>query len=405
VSTSTHGVELRAGPDPRWAWLLVPLAVRPLWFAYVLSRCHLPGTAAWHCVYDVRVWLRTIAQMHDGSWPLIDFRYDYPPGAILLHSPLLLLPEPTEHTFLMVYGLGAWAVELLTAAVFCAILEHHGVSVPRRIAALFALLALPTSICLAPFRFDGVPILLVLVAYLAWQKGQWRMCGLCLGVGTTIKLFPALLAVSLGLYLLRQRRLRQLAAMASWVALPILIVELGYQLALEARGADRLFWLRAYTWTFDATPRMDTWQGIAAHHLGWHFGQAPACLALAMLLAALFLHDHREVLGKYVLLCLALLIPSRVYSSQYQLWFAVPALLIAVRNRAGPLLALVFAAEIANVLIYPILFTAVSAERAGHSAPSSLAEPMFATLIVVRTLLLCGIGYCIARAPDRSRSG
>ena len=94
--------------------------------------------------------------MHDGNWPLIDFRFDYPPGAILLHTPLLLLPEPTEYTFLIAYGLGAYAVELLTAMVFWAILEHHGVSAPRRIAALFALLALPTSVFLAPFRFDGL---------------------------------------------------------------------------------------------------------------------------------------------------------------------------------------------------------------------------------------------------------
>jgi len=403
VSISPHRIEPRPGRDLRWAWLLLPLAVRPLWFAYVLSRCHVPGTAAWHCVYDVRVWFRAIARMHDGSWPLIDFRYDYPPGAILLHSPWLLLPEPTEYTFLIAYGLGAYAVELLTAMVFWAILEHHGVSAPRRIAALFVLLALPTSVFLAPFRFDGVPILLVLVAYLAWRKGRWRTCGLCLGLGTTIKLFPALLAVALGLSLLRQRRLRQGAALAAWVALPILIVELGYQLALEARGADRLLWLRAYTWTFDSSPRMDTWQGIAAHHLDWHFGHAPAILALAMILGVLFLHDSRKVLGKYVLLCLALLIPSKVYSSQYELWFAVPVLLIAVRSRARLLPALLFAAGIANVLIYPILFTAVSAERAGHAAPSPLVEPMFAALIAARTLLLCGLGYCIAR-PPRSHS-
>ncbi len=117
------------------------------------------------------------------------------------------------------------------------------------------------------------PILLVLVAYLAWLKGRWRVCGLCLGLGTSIKLFPALLAVALGLYMLRQRRLRELAATAAWAALPILVVELGFLLALEARGADHSFWLRAYTWTFQMPARMDTWQGIAAHHLDFRFGR------------------------------------------------------------------------------------------------------------------------------------
>jgi uncharacterized membrane protein len=193
-------------------------------------------------------------------------------------------------------------------------------------------------------NFDAVAVAFATAGLLAWARGRPVLAGVLLGLGGAAKLYPLLLLVPLLVLCVRAGRLRQgMAAVggaaASWAVVnaPIAI--------LYPTG-----W--SYFWRFNAMrqPGFESLFNIVSYFTGVgldrHLGpnQAPAAInalsaglfvaaCLAICAVALSAPRRPRLAPLCLLVVVAFLLVSKVYSPQYSLWLVPLAALALPRWR------------------------------------------------------------------------
>jgi hypothetical protein len=147
-----------------------------------------------HVFEDVRAYHEYASAPFSGRVPYRDILIEYPPGAY----PVFLLPRLAAASlggfrwaFAVEMGLCALAINALVA-YFLALTEQQG-DIIRRAAWLALALAALGPLLIA--RFDLAPTALAVAVLVAWQGGHLILAGVLAGIGTLVKLFPAVVLV------------------------------------------------------------------------------------------------------------------------------------------------------------------------------------------------------------------
>jgi len=296
--------------------------------------------------------------------PYTEFSCEYPPGALLLFGAVRLLFDGLR-PFSLAYGALVAVCIWVAALVMIRLVERQSWD-PR--APAFVALAFTVWVGLTGSfvvtRFDSVVVLFVALALLAWDCRQELIAGLCLGLGASIKLWPALLVPILmlsGLGILRPVVLAAPPALSLGIgaligfALPHAIV-----LAMGTAPEDLLSYLSFYS---DRPPEVESLQGnllaigqmlgITTVTHGFDFGSHNVIAAnwrtlsqifslgfgvsyLGALFCALrFKHSCKTVPFVMGFVTITLILCSKVFSGEYMIWMLPFALLAVGAGRWG----------------------------------------------------------------------
>ncbi len=220
------------------------------------------------------------------------------------------------------------------------------------------------------FKFDLAPTAALVVGLALATRRRWALAGLALGVGASLKWTPALAGIVLAAWLLAQGRPRSAArhfgAMAgAFVAinLPFLLTSpnalwAAYRLQ-SGRGieAESMFYVPPVI-PFEKSV------AIISHAVGaaaWANDAAialQAVLLIALLVAALRVASLRSAVAIAAMAPVIFLLSNRIFSPQYLVtmvgaWALAGSLLAGTRHDQLRLCLLIFAATLANVLVYP----------------------------------------------------
>jgi hypothetical protein len=365
---------------------------------------------------DLRVYLTYADRLLSGSIPYLGFHLEYPPLALVaMATPRLLWPfgSPDLATFAWLFTIAQGGVAVVAGWLIAKVS-------PRPIGALavWSLLVLAACISMA-WRYDLWPAVLVLAAVVAAESDHPGAAGVALGVGTMMKLFPVVLVPILAARSVALRDGRGLARLLLGTTGVVVVVMAGsiafaggdafqwvtYQLdrglQIEATGAGLLLLLHAiiglplsiehaFGSLQVASPGADA---IAAAAPYLELGLVAAVSAIAFVRFRLDV----ERLGRVPVESLAaagvavlasLLVPSKVFSVQYIVWFLplVPLL-------AGRLRWLVVAIAALSTLIYPLNYTSLWQ-----------LDPSMTALLNLRNLLLVILLAWLTSNLGRTRS-
>jgi len=308
--------------------------------------------------------LEAAVRMDHALAPYTEFSCEYPPGALLLFGAVRL-PFDGLRSFSLAYG-ALVAVCIWVAALVMIRLVERQPGDPR--APVFVGLAFTVWVVLTGSfvvtRFDSIVVLFVALALLAWDCRQKSIAGFCLGLGASIKLWPALLVPILMLSSLRPSRSIVLAMPpAPSLGIGALIgfaLPHGIVLAMGTSPADLLNYLSFYS---DRPPEVESLQGnllaigqmlgITTVTHGFDFGSHNVTAASwrtlsrffslgfgasyvgALLYALQFKHSRKTepfVMGFVVI---TLILGSKVFSGEYMIWILPFALLAVGAKRWG----------------------------------------------------------------------
>lgn len=332
---------------------------------------------------------------------------EYPALSIALF--LLTLAPPLAH-YEIVFG--AWM--LVAVMVAWAIMSKQA-GRGAGLALLAYLVAGAAATVLE--RFDVVPALCVLGAWLASRRGRWRWSYLLLGLGTLLKLFPVFLVPLLAAEQFRtQRTWRGLVAgVAGYVG----VVVAGFGLAALAdpahafspfryagdrpldvsSAAGSLLWLGSFFgWPVHGEATFASYNLVGAGS-GWLEGVAVVAFVLGWVAVFVGVGAGRLNAGRAWIACLCVLIlTSKVFSAQYLIW--VFPLVAAVEGVS----AIWLAVALMTSVVFPVLFTLGVTPTGGVGlayAPGLLAA------VAVRNVLLvvATVGAIRVRPESLGRRG
>jgi hypothetical protein len=381
-------------------------------------------TVAWElvgdAVTDIPLYRTYGERVAAGLVPYRDFELEYPPGAL----PALVLPalvtgslEAYRVAFVAEMAVaGALGVLVLDAALR----RLHTRERDRRVALAFVALMplLLGGVILT--RFDLLPAVLVAGALALLAAGRTRAAAVVVGVGTAVKLYPALLLPLLAVQAWRTGGRRELAIALGLATAPVAIAylpflalapggvldsfgrQLGRPLQIESLGAGVLLALHhafgtALDWasgsgsqnlTGAGADTLAVLQGIAqvvAVVLVWvSFARGPATSE------RLVRHAAAAVVAFVAL--------SKVLSPQFLVWLVLLVPLVGGRRRRR-ILALTAAACALTAVWFPARYWDLVREF----------DPLASWLVLLRGVLLLALLAALTwpatePAPARSRS-
>jgi Glycosyltransferase family 87 len=293
--------------------------------------------------------------------PYTDFSSEYPPGAILLFAAVRLAFDGLSAFSVAFNALAAVSI-LIAVLVMVRLIERrfdHPVA-PAPIILAFTIWVVLTG-GFVVIRFDSIVVLFTAFALLAWDGRRKLLAGFCLGLGASIKLWPAFLVPILALSRPPGSRATPPAFLD---VLPLSIGALvgfalphGIVLAIGTSPADLLGYLSYFR---DRPPEVESLQanllavghilGIITAQPSFDFGshnviadnwQTPAFMFslsfvvayLGALICMLRADDSRAIepfLMGFVVITLILC--SKVFSGEYLIWM-LPFVLLAVGAR------------------------------------------------------------------------
>lgn len=331
---------------------------------------------------DLRVYLRYADRLVSGSIPYLGFHLEYPPLALVAMTvPRLAWPfgsldlQAYAWLFTIAEGLvavlGGWLIARVSPR-------------PLEALAVWTLLVLTACVSMA-WRYDLWPAVLVLAAVVAAELGHPGAAGIALGVGIMTKLFPVVLVPILAARSIALRDGRGLARLLVGTLGVVVLVMAGsvwfaggdalqwvaYQadrgLQVESTGAGILMLLHA---TVGLPLSVENaFSSLQVRSAGADALAAAAPFVELLLVAGVsvvaLVRFRRDVerTGSVPLASLAaagvavlvsLLVPSKVFSVQYVVWFLPLVPLLAGRQRW---LAVAIAAL--STLLYPFAYTSL----------------------------------------------
>ncbi|SEH11610.1 glycosyltransferase 87 family protein [Thermoleophilum album] len=165
---------------------------------------------------DVPTLRRYGLALASGSLPYRDFPFEYPPlGALALALPAL----GGSGSFRTLFGLQQLAALAVTAWALTRVVASH----TRGVTAAFTIAGLPLLLgTVAWVHFDLVAVACTALAAERLLAGRWRACGLLLGAGALVKLFPLAALAPACAYLWARTGRRAAIELASCAALVVL---------------------------------------------------------------------------------------------------------------------------------------------------------------------------------------
>jgi hypothetical protein len=369
-------------------------------------------------VTDVALYQTYGERVAGGLVPYRDFALEYPPGAL----PALVVPafvtgslESYRVAFVAELAIvGALAVLAVDLA-----LRQSGRPAGDRRAALWTIALTPLLLGgVILTRFDLIPAALVATAVALLATGRLRAASLVVGVGTAVKLYPAVLVPLLVIAAWRRTGRREAVLVAVLAAAPVVLVylpflmlapdgvaeslgrQLGRPLQIESLGAGVLLALHhafglPVEWTSGSGSQnlagttadvVAVAQGIAqvvALGLVWvGFARGPATTERLLRFSA-------AAVVAFVAL-------SKVLSPQFLIWLVLLVPLVGgARSRAA--LGLTVAACALTAIWFPARYWELVREF----------DPLSSWLVLVRGLMLVALLWVLTareRAPARSRS-
>jgi hypothetical protein len=208
----------------------------PSWEALVACVVFVAGavaiTALWEhlgdAVTDIALYQAYGERIADGIVPYRDFGFEYPPGAL----PAIVLPALVTgslHAYRIVFVAEMAIVGVLGVLVLDVALRR--LALPRRERVLALAVVALTPLLLGGViltRFDLVPAALVVGALALAVAGRRRAAALVVGIGTAVKLYPALLLPPLAIDAWRRGGRRELAIVLGLAAAPIVLAYAGF---------------------------------------------------------------------------------------------------------------------------------------------------------------------------------
>ncbi|WP_405644790.1 glycosyltransferase 87 family protein [Streptomyces uncialis] len=316
------------------------------------------------------LYARWAGQLGDGTFPVGDALWQYPPGA----GPVLLAPALVPW---LTYFEAFVALTLLADAIVTAALTRAGLRPGRTLggAALWVC-ALPLLLHLPLARYD-VQVTAFAVAGLLVAERSARAGGVCAALGAAVKLWPAL--IMLGTPRGRPtRRAWTAAAVTGGLLLTLLAVAFrnpqGFLREQGARGVQ----IESLGGTLLGLARHAGWPGTVRYRYGAMEFVGPqvdtvAAVSLALTAAAGVLllvwragaRRWTEATPYDAALCAVLLFTttSRVISPQYLVWLLGLAAVCLTSHRTSqrPVAALVVLATAVSTVVYPLLYAEVVA--------------------------------------------
>ncbi|MQA29353.1 MAG: DUF2029 domain-containing protein [Luteitalea sp.] len=317
--------------------------------------------------------------------PYRDFLVEYPPGFFLAVLPPALLTRSVD-TYKLLFG--AWMSALLALAVWVCrqVAGYMGRAPTVADIALWTTIAVLALGKVTVQRYDALVALLLCIMCWATLARRPVLVGLSTGVAVAVKLVPVFAALVCGLYLIRQRRPRELLtavvvaglvgaaicapAMAGGAAGLLSVVFYGLERPLEFEStAAALLGL----WTIvEPTSAAVTFSYGSTNVVGRYAGAAIAVSSGAGLIAMALVYratwralasgnevDRARVLVSAVLTVLAVVIAfAKVGSIQYLVWLIPLGLLAGLRPEHGPTLLVFIAALTLAQIGYPLASTA-----------------------------------------------
>lgn len=267
----------------------------------------------------------------------------HPPTSVLLSLPFAALDFPT--------ALAAWNV--LSIVVLALALALIATQLRLKIGLDWLLPGLVLAVTCGPIReqirqgqWNAILLALIVVAWVAERNGRARLAGVCLGLATTIKLFPAFLIVY---FALRRRKSVVVSAVVTIVAATaITAMVLGSSAYIEyvATAMPQIGWFRVawnnssilgfFSKLFDPLPdhplnfwwkTTALWTSPAVVWVGTGLVSIAVVIAWARstLAAGDDLHDRDRT---FALSCVAMIVLNPVAWEHYFLILALPLALV-----------------------------------------------------------------------------
>ena len=359
-----------------------------------------PGPAFAGVTGDLRVFFDDSGRLLGGAVPYRGFPLEYPPLALVpMTLPRLVWPfgTPSEDLFSLLFALLEGCLAVLVGSLIARVSDD-----PLRGVAIWAGLVLAAGASIT-WRYDLWPAALVLGAVVAADRDRPGLAGVALGTGAMLKLFPI---VVLPVLAARSVALGDWAGLRRLVLGATVTVGLVMGVAFAAAGTDSLGWLAyeiqrglqlestgsgilllghvATGSPFTIDRAFGTLQVVAP---GSDVVAAASTLVEALLVAAVvvwalvrFRRDVRR-LGAIprtslavavVAVVVALIVTSKVFSTQYIVWFAPLVPFLPGRRRW---MALAIAAL--STVIYPLAYT-----------PLWQLDPLMALVLNARNAML-----------------
>ncbi|GJF29577.1 membrane protein [Kitasatospora sp. NE20-6] len=406
------GRETAAARRPRWspsAWpsqVLAPLgywACTRLLMVMSVFSSHENSQGEVHKLYE-----KWAAVLLDGSYPIGDPTWQYPPGA----AGVILAPEAVPGVN---YVQGFVVVVFLADLVIVSALLWFGSRPGRRLSGAWIwILALPLMLYIPYARYDVIVTLFAVLALLTLQGRPWLGGGVA-ALGAMVKVWPAfaVFGVPWG------RSLRSAAAgfVASAVALTAIMSLLfeGPFDFLHAQGGRGI--------EFESLPGSAL---LVAHHFGYHGEISYRYGSLEIV------GPYVERLGTIMVLCsvagflwlllwrararvfsdatpadaalaamLVFVTTSRVISPQYFIWLVgVGAVCLSYRSTVQrPVVLLLVGATALTTVEFPLFWQSVIAGHAGFGAVLAARN----VLLVTATVLAC-VRLWRSSVPRRRRA-
>ncbi|MFD5556524.1 glycosyltransferase 87 family protein [Streptomyces sp. NPDC127068] len=315
------------------------------------------------------LYARWAGQLSEGSFPVGDPLWQYPPGA----GPVLLAPHLVPW---LSYFEAFVALTLLADATVTAALVRAGTRPGRSPdGARLWLFGLPLLLHLPLARYDVQVTAFAVLGLLALARSP-RTGGACAALGAAVKGWPvlALLGTPPGP---DTRRAWTTAAATGGALLVLLAVTfrnpLGFLHEQGARGVQ----IESLGGTLLGFARQAGWPGTVRYRYGamefvGPYVDAVSAASLALTAAAALLlvvwrlraRHWTPATGFDAALCAVLLftVTSRVISPQYLVWLLGLAAVCLTSRRTGqrPVAALVLAATALSTVIYPVLYAEVT---------------------------------------------
>ena len=331
---------------------------------------------------DLRVYLADADRLVSGSIPYLGFHLEYPPLALVAMTvPRLAWPfgSPDLQAYAWLFAITEGLVAILGGWLIARVAPR-----PLEALAVWALLVLAACVSMA-WRYDLWPAVLVLGAVVAVELGHPGTAGAALGLGIMTKLFPVVLVPILAARSIALRDGRGLArllvgtlvvvvgvmAVSIWLARGDALQWVAYQadrgLQVESTGAGILMLLHATAGLPLSIENAFASLQVRAAGADALAAAAPFVeLLLVVGVSVLALVRFRRDVARTgsvplaslasagVAVLVSLLVPSKVFSVQYVVWFLPLVPLLAGRQRW---LAVAIAAL--STILYPFVYTSL----------------------------------------------
>ena len=342
--------------DKRFLFLLTASTLIKILIIYWFHLQPADQSWIWHLQGDQKVYNNVIEKIHSGLIPYVDFNIEYPPIFGLLYWGVSFLFHGGLFGLVFIDGCLMLGFDLAVACLLWRLL--NGVAETKKLSLIAVYLFSPSLLILSPVRFDVIASFFALLGYWAYRRGKPYTASIILACGIACKWIPAFMffAIVFREWLFVRRRTRAILMVLACLA-TLAALNLPFAVACYNKNGNMSMFLWTYAYHFKRGYMIESLGGIFQLWAGpWQFGPYPGILSVAAILAIAFFYPTDRLAEKFILICIAFVVPSKVYSPQFHIWM-LPFLLIAASRKTKSFLLVIVLYELFNIMAFPFSFT------------------------------------------------